>query len=1335
MEAQIAQFTNRGMNQDISISKATNEFAFENYNIRITAVNDRTLLSVSNEKMPIDVNVTVDTENNIKGTYLGYAILNNYLVLFTKADDYDRIYRLEFKDNNFIGTILYKGDLQFDDVEAVETLVYYESEAIQKVYWVDGKNQPRFINIVSKTIKPDDDNQFNFTPNINKFPNCTISKSYEKGGLFPSGVIQYFASYYNKYGTETGIVWSSDLQYITEYNRGEAPDKSVVCSFELNFTNLDTNFEYIRIYSVYRTSYNGEVVAQLVADKKISSNLSIIDTNLNNEIIDSISLFFLGGSEFIAETITQKDDTLFFGGITDSANVIAQEVKEVLEVTPNNNGEYISPWITFQNKIIGKVSEDSIDEEFQLNQSEKYIKTFKSGEIYRFAIQFQNNNATWTAPIWIGDAKCEVTPNVVGDNIVVANAIVNFDDNIKTIIAKYYKNYRLLIAEPTNADRSVLAQGVVSPTVFNLKDRVDGNGAYAISSWIMRPRKGKALSDHMLSLGNSVTLIDTEEGKKFSFENLETCEIQNANNFMPIIGAELARDFKNTRINNYYIDNSIITFNSPELINNESLFEDTNLEFNIVGIIPIHNIKSDIEVFLDSQGLSNGAKVVKNFNNNETLINGNLFRDYQYVSENSLLFLLNRKYAHYYLYLWNKSESIIGQTVDWELKDNINHAVLKHKTIANKNISLGTLYFDKNLWDSINVAPQLFNSDVVVTKTLKSNDNTVYYQGNYEALLSNTAEYISNNEPNEDPSNPAYRVFFDGYADYNSSIVTKNLYYKFEQYSPVSIKYQTTHHLVFSLVKNILPYIEDNNELPWEGSFRDFYNLVGTNLNSYSFLWSTDSISNTYIQKSIPNVWYWEKAYLYIGELSRNIDYNTLYGGTDNNAIEKINWIPASDTFDVNSSIDLTYGDTYYQRWDCLKTYPFSREDKNSVVDITSFMVETHINLAGRYDRHKELNDIINVDNTNFSQINNVYSQPNNFFSYNVLDEKFDDTEHLNQIVYSLNKIPTGDIDLWTSTTLSTAFNLDGSKGNITKLLNFNDTIIAFQDKAISAINFNNRTALSTESGVPIEIANSGKVNGYSVIIDNVGCQNKQSICQASSGIYFIDYLNKTLYSFNKEGLSNISSKGLSVWFKDNLTTKEKVFYDNLTHDIYIVNEDNCITYNEELQAFVSFMSYRDINLLFNLSGNSFLLDKSSTITPKRMFGGSYTNDYHIIYKVNPEPLTDKIFTNIEYIADCYNTARADLPNSFGTTGDKVFPFSKLRVWNEYQEGISDNINLKKHYPNFEKKFRIWRLDIPRDRSNGRDRIRNPWIMLELANTVQHSNKMVFHNLLVKYYK
>ena len=67
-------------------------------------------------------------------------------------------------------------------------------------------------------------------------------------------------------------------------------------------------------------------------------------------------------------------------------------------------------------------------------------------------------------------------------------------------------------------------------------------------------------------------------------------------------------------------------------------------------------------------------------------------------------------------------------------------------------------------------------------------------------------------------------------------------------------------------------------------------------------------------------------------------------------------------------------------------------------------------------------------------------------------------------------------MDTWCNISLSTAFNLSGLHGKLNKLVNVNDTIVAFQDKALSVINFNNRTALSTENGVPIEIANSGKV-------------------------------------------------------------------------------------------------------------------------------------------------------------------------------------------------------------------------------------------------------------------
>ena len=1471
MEAQIAQFTNRGMNQDISVSKATNEFAFKNYNIRITAVNDNTLLTVTNEKQPRTLTVNIydyrlDTYlNSILGEYIGHAILNNFLILFTKAEAFDRIYKLEYDTENSIinGRLLFMGNLGFykDNVEHIETLSFYETEDIQKVYWVDGVHQTRFINIMSNEI-PSGNTQFDFNPNIKKFPKCTISKDYSNGGTFAPGVIQYFVSYYNKYGTETGIVWASDLQYITKYNKGESPDKNVNCSFILNFENLDNTFEYIRVYSLYRTSYNGEVVAQIVADRKVSEDLLITDIN-SNEVIDPTSLFFIGGNKFVAETLTQKDDTLFLGGITSKEEIIPENIKTLLSkdnvITIDSDGKHISKLVTFESKVIGKVSQD-INEEFQLNSSEENIKTFKYGELYRFALQFQTPAASWTNPIWIGDAICNVKPVINEDGTIeVANAVIHLDDTIVSEIKNVYSNYRLLIANPTNADRTILAQGIVSPTVFKYDDRVQGEGAYALSSWLMRPRNTTIASDHLIGLGNKKTIKNDVE----YFENLESCEIQNSINKAPIISkgsytkgfilsfysyrgetlyysvhlgnnpknditqitdsdieetiisersvsinlkgdyysvantfTEILQTIKDTienldkdgikydinfsssmantlanyfmnifgiyppvsssldytgvykkmpdgtycsgffdmtdsfilkrtngemeygcygyilsnytsttetddYINNFYVDNSILTFHSPEINNNEALFTDNELTFDIVGLIGIDKFQSDASLIVDLPYLNSDAHLVKPSKlRNKPLTNEPLFKDG----------------FTYYMYLWHKSNSVVGQVANWDEPDK-NYSFLKTKVISNRNVSLSTHYIDYlntsyDTWSSLNVKPVVFDSDQVITKVINVGEDTKYYQGNYEGISAISAE-----EP--------YRVF------YKESRNAKPSYKSDDQSDPVSIKYKSTPHLVFSLGNNVLPYLKNNGESNWKVNFKSFYNLDDLNEYETSLPWLTaneglfiHAYNQSYIETDAIN-----KPYFYLTELRRNVDYNTLYGGVDQNALERISWIPASKTYNVEEPINLSFGDTYYQRWDCLKTYPFTREDKNSVIDITSFMVETHVNLLGRYDKHKEMDDILNVEPSNFNLINDVYSQPNNFFSYIILDEKYNTVKHLNQVTYSLNKAIASDIDAWTSITLSSAFNLDGSKGKLNKLLNFNDTIVAFQDKAISAINFNNRTALSTESGIPIEIANSGKVNGYSIIIDNVGCQNKQSICEASSGVYFVDDLNKTFYNFNKEGLTNVSSKGLSVWFKDNLTKKERVVYDNLTHDVYITNENECVVYNEDLQSFTSFMDYKNIDTLVTLNSRSILFDNT---LPKLMFGGDYTSNYFMEYKVNPEPLMDKIFGNIEYIAECIPS---DIKiDTIGNTLTK--PFDRLDVWNEYQEG-STTIKEPYKYPNFEKKFRIWRVDIPRDSKNGRglNRIRNPWVYLKLSNKNQHSDKMVFHNLLVKYYK
>ena len=123
----------------------------------------------------------------------------------------------------------------------------------------------------------------------------------------------------------------------------------------------------------------------------------------------------------------------------------------------------------------------------------------------------------------------------------------------------------------------------------------------------------------------------------------------------------------------------------------------------------------------------------------------------------------------------------------------------------------------------------------------------------------------------------------------------------------------------------------------------------------------------------------WEGTYsdisyyssLPVVELRRDLSstfLNTMFGGTSQDALKENIWVPCGDAVRLDNitthnigteseyqSIDFeySYGDTYYQRWDCLKTYPFTREDPNQVVEIGSFMLETHVNIDGRYDRNR----------------------------------------------------------------------------------------------------------------------------------------------------------------------------------------------------------------------------------------------------------------------------------------------------------------------------------------------------------------------------------------------
>lgn len=647
-------------------------------------------------------------------------------------------------------------------------------------------------------------------------------------------------------------------------------------------------------------------------------------------------------------------------------------------------------------------------------------------------------------------------------------------------------------------------------------------------------------------------------------------------------------------------------------------------------------------------------------------------------------------------------------------------------------------------------------------------------------------------------------------GDYNTSHVTPT--------DGVRIKYKSTPHGVFNLAyKNIgeeigqycMPYIEqgsddientvlqsttvipfhtadengdyaDNDLMPLKTSLYWLENDSTLRESLLILLTADDAFSNTNTDNFSSCLW--------LCELHQHDVVNRFGGDTEEALLNNI-WLPAGPSISIADVLDFAevvdggklegaftdedsfreyiskyaykcvlewqWGDTWYQRYDCLKTYPYSTEDVNQVVEIGSFFVETNVNIDGRYDRNRGLVDNTNVSPTNFNLINDVYSQKNNFFNYSMLDDDYYKTiKFPSQFIWSGVKTPGATNDEWTRTHLAASVDLDGSKGGLTTITCFADTVIGLQEKAMQRINFNPRALVDAGegvAGVPIEIAHSLKVDGFNKLYD-VGCQDKFSVLTTPNALYFIDHNNYILYSFDgKNGLMPLSeNSGLRYWLKNNhanmswmlrsdsdfedMTNGIRMFYDSKYQDVYLtpgakflsnesISYPESLVFSEQLSRFTSLMSYGG-SAMFEYEGRQYALaysfeDESFNIyemhsedidSYNTIFDKVFPFSFSFIFN-GDSPATAKHMENIELRADCYDYTDED-----GNTTDRIelqggdyniakqdgVPFDFIRVRNEYQDtGIQYFNTLKDgvvalQTPTLRKKFRVWRAQIPR---------------------------------------
>lgn len=823
----------------------------------------------------------------------------------------------------------------------------------------------------------------------------------------------------------------------------------------------------------------------------------------------------------------------------------------------------------------------------------------------------------------------------------------------------------------------------------------------------------------------------------------------------------------------------------------------SGVKFRVIGFAPVKTTLSDIDVSYTNPFVPNYSGLYNN-NIESPSASNNHISGYSLVNYpmwiDGIALGTNETYpgdrggdrggASYPVYPWHRNGSLSnqGKTDSSENRKSL----LKTKVMSSLRICLPSVYLSEEygmeisnveLWNSTDTSNTI---KVLNTSSLWNTSVNVIYKGDIDKVLTceGNGKYddapvmVQNRYWDKDPytsvpldlqypysSNVNYLSIAD-IGELANSINDRNRY----NLDPIPIQYRSTGHAVFAFGKvkegdyagryEILPNISKGDY----GNETSAYPKTGKTFGSYQPLtWLSKDEADTYtgiyqkeLRTTSPVLNFKQQYtqindtnddaayYFVVGELYRDSVTNR-FGGTSEQAKANNTWYPCGDIVYFNNSGIVTLygnqGDTFLGRYDHLKTYPLADDNVNRIVDIVSFCCETRINVDGRYDRNRGNKNNLAVSPTNFNLFNKVYSQRNTFFNYAYLRE--DDTSVTrfpNQIMWSKTKTLGEDIDSWTNINAANVMDLDGDKGELQALRRYNNDIYAFQDTGISKVIFNPRVQINASDGIPIEIANSGKVDGKVYLTDKYGCQNKWSITETPSGLYFVDSLNQGILSFNGQNIVDLTyTKNMYSWINSNVSLASwnpkdygaiRTFYDRNNSDIYFTTSIDSLAFNERLGAFSSFYDYGKVDWMFNIEGNTYQI-KGNKVW--KLHGGEdYSTffgkkkEYSLAIIANSEFQLDKMFDTVEF--------RTNGIEHFTNWEADSYPFNSLVTTNEYQTAVSTTSSLKK-------KFRTWRWQIGRNNIFGkfkRDRIRNPWAKITMSGN--SDNEVRLYDMVVTYY-
>lgn len=1373
-----------------------------------------------------NIDITIPGNLSFSWNKQGYSswVIPSDTVLYLNniGTSVDHIYKLNNSTGSSTPTLteLYNGNLNFNLSNKIQTLPFYENESIQKVYWIDGLNQPRVINIESNRTDYTD-SSFDFVQNLQLNETSYIEKIHNTG-TFKSGVIQYATTYFNKNGSESNLFWISDINYISPDDRAGKPDEIIRNSFNIKISGLEDKYDYVRIYSIFRSSIDSTPEVKSIVDLKIpeSGSISYVDNGTIGSIIDSQFLLYVGGEELIPQCMSQKNNTLFFGNIKlPNDNVLTPTLKtngDVVEVNVPSHNSLFS-W----EEVTVPLENNLSDLMYSYKPFRSNIRHFKFDETYRLGIQGQFKNGKWSSPIWLGEDKKvdkryqtwyknknEINLSYIYGKYSVSDSLKKwFKDPIESGGCGFIKVRPVMV--PLNySDRTIIAQGIVNNTLCVMKNRFStgkSNTPFSYPDYLFRTNgkqktkrgvdsdsiayNGQYSHFDLLKLNNRFIRQSSTDGYGDTSRLVEIMGNYSHEEYHDIYdnGLRLAFTQYTKPFNNDYdrdffvVDKNMVNFWSPDLINNPETLNSYIKNTSSVGLYGFAfqtALKSNFQI--DFGGIENveqwGGKefdAESNYYTGSEYLNQryqkNIFPRLKSVSDGSDT-PRNIYRAWHCIPIWTPKDYILklperdggwyGDTttinftklsksgynyfgINNNLKSNIRfkYDINKPNLLFNDS----TIFYNSNLCDNVQN-----NGNVIYSKSVEK----IYPSGSYP----NTFKW-----PNAHPDKKGVQI--------SDNINTESGKYYVD--SGLSIKYNTANHAIFSFKENngkfsCIPRIKNAGETFDYELFDNPKEWYRGDLQTNGF--RLDLIDRGNLNNQLQSTDNSTKNTSPIFDLYSNVvsdptsPYYVKYGGNNSDALYSNTWIPCGKSVKITSDdlvVEYTEGDTYIGRFDMLRVFPDDILQIPQHTEIVSFICESFVNMDGRSDVNRNNTDSELMTPGNYGLFNNIYSQKNNYFLYNILDPSlFNTKNYSNTIIWSKTKSSGEIVDTWTQMNMLSSIDLEGVNGEISSINLFNNNLYVFQNTAIAQLLYNERVQQQMSDGVSLEMVNGYKVPDYKYITNQTGSSNKWSIIEGELGVYYIDYINKSFNLLLKSAYGNefkdLSSEfGLKSWFNNNVSNKDYTLsYDKINNDIYIHDDDVCLNFSEITKTFISFYDYIKVlqmknvwdkfisirsesqsfgELLYSESLEGLTSEDSLDLFTSENYKSDSTSvwinnegDYNIFYGqqkpfyveylLNPDPLSDKIFNTFEY-----------------RLNDQFIDWNEIEVHNWYQYS---SLNNKQYSSNMKRKFNVNRVQIPRqtkeldgesklidiDTRNSLNRIRSTWAKLKLTHNITNEN-------------